>query len=308
MSQKQIVFNISAIAGLRKLWSYTKGDYRICIAILDAPVDRSHPSLIATELTTVKTLVSNSNQRGVASQHGTHIASVIFGQHNSSIQGIAPNCRGLIAPIFTENINGTLAPCSQIDLARAILQAVQQGANIINISGGQLTPSGEAYPILADAVRYCQENNVLIVAAAGNEGCNCLHIPGALPSVLAVGAMDSRGRPLDFSNWGDRYQTQGILAPGENILGAIPGSTVVSSGTSYATPIVSGIAALLLSLQLKQGQKPNPHAVRAALLKSAITCEEQPIPDCRRLLGENIGFVSPGAARSNFAFFTPFLS
>jgi cyanobactin maturation PatA/PatG family protease len=221
----------------------------------------------------------------VASQHGTHIASVIFGQHDSSIQGIAPDCRGLIAPIFTENINGALAPCSQIDLARAILQAVQQGANIINISGGQLTPSGEAYPILADAVRYCQENNVLIVAAAGNEGCDCLHIPSALPSVLAVGAMDSRGRPLDFSNWGDRYQTQGILAPGENILGAIPGNgTVVSSGTSYATPIVSGIAALLLSLQLKQGQKPNPHAVRTALLESAITCKEQPVPDCRRLL------------------------
>ncbi|MDJ0593039.1 MAG: PatA/PatG family cyanobactin maturation protease [Pleurocapsa sp. MO_226.B13] len=161
----------------------------------------------------------------------------------------------------------------------------QHGANIINISGGQLTPSGEAYPILADAVRYCSDNNILIIAAAGNDGCSCLHIPGALPSVLAVGAMNSQGIPLDFSNWGDRYQTQGILAPGENILGAIPnGSITVNSGTSYATPIVSGIAALLMSLQLKQGQKANSQTVRAALLQSAIACEEQPIPDCRRLL------------------------
>ncbi|HAA27596.1 MAG TPA: peptidase S8, partial [Cyanobacteria bacterium UBA8553] len=74
----------------------------------------------------------------------------------------------------------------------------------------------------------------------------------------------AEGIPLDFSNWGDRYQTQGILAPGENILGAIPGGgAIANSGTSYATPIVAGIAALLLSLQLKQGQKPDPKAVRS---------------------------------------------
>jgi len=90
---------------------------------------------------------------------------------------------------------------------------------------------------------------------------------------------------LGFSNWGLSYQIQGILAPGENILGASPdGGIVTNSGTSYATPIVSGIAALLLSLQLKREQKLSPITVREAILNSALGCEDDPVPDCRRLL------------------------
>jgi subtilisin family serine protease len=89
--------------------------------------------------------------------------------------------------------------------------------------------------------------------AAGNDGGECLHLPAALESVLAVGAMDAQGRPLDFSNWGQAYQSQGLLAPGENLLGAKPGGgTILRSGTSFATPIVSGIVALLLSIPQQQ--------------------------------------------------------
>ena len=149
-------------------------------------------------------------------------------------------------PVFSDSRRGTL---SQLDLARAINQAVEAGAHVINISGGELSQSGEADPILASAVSSCNQNNVLIVAATGNDGCQCLHVPAALNSVLAVGAMNAQGLPFDFSNWGEIYQTQGILAPGENILGAEPGDrTATKSGTSFATPIVSGIVALLLSI------------------------------------------------------------
>ncbi len=283
MSSK--IKNSTEIPGLIELWAETFGDPNICIAILDGPVDQSHPSLIAANLTRVETLVSGNPDLGPASKHGTHVASVIFGQHNGSIKGIAPQCRGLIFPVFKDNTDGSIAPCSQIDLARAISQAVQEGAQIINISGGELAPSDSAHPVLADTVRDCAKRGVLIVAAAGNQGCDCLHIPGALPSVLAVGAMDSLGTPLDFSNWGEKYQEQGILAPGKDILGATPnGGVATNSGTSYATPIVSSIVALLLSLQLKYKQEPNPHTIRAALLNSAINCEDKPAPDCRRLL------------------------
>ena len=178
-----------------------------------------------------------------------------------------------------------IGPSSQLDLARAISQAVQKGAHVINISGGEFSPSGTAHPILANAVRDCASLGVLIVAAAGNDGVRCSHIPGALPSALAVGAMDSTGAPLRFSNWGTRYLAQGILAPGENIEGARSGGgTALNSGTSYATPVVSGVAALLLSLQLKLGRKPDPSAVRASILESAIGCDVQPAPDCRRVL------------------------
>ena len=266
------------LAGLRELWAETLGDPRICIAILDGPVDRSHPSLVSAKLTRLDTLVPAAADHSPATQHGTHITSVIFGGHDGPVKGLAPLCRGLILPIFRGGATGDIGPSSQLDLARAISQAVQKGAHVINISGGEFSPSGTAHPILANAVRDCASRGVLIVAAAGNDGCDCLHIPGALPSVLAVGAMDSTGAPLHFSNWGTRYLAQGILAPGENIEGARSGGgTALNSGTSYATPVVWGVAALLLSLQLKLGRKPDPGAVRASILESAIGCDAQPV-------------------------------
>ncbi len=216
---------------------------------------------------------------GSMSAHGTHVASIIFGQPGSPVRGIAPKCRGIIAPIFRDES----LKVSQLDLSRAIEQAVSAGAHIINISGGQLTDEGEAEDWLEKAVQLCKDNNVLIVAAAGNDGCECLHVPAAMPTVLAVGAMDESGKPIDFSNWGETYQTQGILAPGENILGAKPGGgTIRLSGTSFATPIVSGAAALLLSLQLQRREKPNPQKVRTALLETAIPCLPTDTGDTRR--------------------------
>ncbi len=273
------------IPSVKELWDETLGDPQVCIAVLDGPVDLTHLSLVAANLSQLETLVPASANQGPALAHGTHIASVIFGQHDGPIKGISPGCRGLIVPIFSDGVNDSIAPCSQLDLARAINQALQAGAQIINISGGELSPSGTAHPLLADAVQNCTENNVLVVAAVGNDGCDCLHIPGALQSVLAVGAMNAEGLPLDFSNWGENYQTQGILAPGENVLGAKPGGgTIANSGTSYATPVVSGIAALLLSFQLKREQLLKPGIVREVLLGSAIGCDEQSTEDCRRLL------------------------
>ena len=192
--------------------------------------------------------------------------SIIFGQPDSPVPGIAPHCRGLIIPVFADD----RLRLSQLDLARAIEQAVNAGANIINVSAGQLTDEGEADTWLEKSVQLCQEKNVLLIAATGNDGCECLHVPASLPTVLAVGAMDNEGRPVNFSNWGDAYQKQGILAPGKDILGAKPGGgTTHLSGTSFATPIVSGVAALLLSLQLKRGEKPDPHGVREAILKKS---------------------------------------
>jgi len=289
-----IFTNILALPEINSLWSVSIGSPNICVAILDGLVDQSHPCFDGADLTRLPTLVSDVADRGSASQHGTHVASVVFGQHDSPVRGIAPNCRSLIVPVFTDGREGGLAPCSQIDLARAITQAVEQGANVINISGGQLTASAESDTLLANAIRLCQESNVLIVAAAGNDGCDCLHVPAALESVLAVGAMDAQGNPLGFSNWGETYQKQGILALGENILGAIPGGgTAAKTGTSFATPIVSGIVALLLSIQVQRGEKPDPHAIRDAILQSALPCNQSKGLDSRRCLVGTLNI--PGA-------------
>ena len=279
------VTNIPDIAGIKDLWAETLGDPKIRIAILDGPVDRSHYSIATGNLINLDTLVSNTLNDGPAIRHGTHIASVLLGRHNGRFFGIAPYCTYIIVPIFKDGPDNSLAPCSQLDLARAILQAIQAGAHIINISAGESSFSGTAHSLLVNAISICAAENVQVIAATGNDGCDCHNIPAVFPSVLAVGAMDSQGEPLEFSNWGESYQFEGILAPGENILGAAPcGEITINSGTSYATAIVSGIAALLLSLQLKRGLIPDPQAVRTALVSSAKGCDDLPTSDCRRLL------------------------
>jgi PatG C-terminal/Subtilase family/PatG Domain len=304
--------DVSAIPGLADLWAETRGDPAICVAVLDGPVDLAHPSLRGAQLAQIESMVPAVARRDAAGEHGTHVASMIFGQHESPVTGIAPRCRGVSIPIFASNDANTFEPCSQIDLTRAIGLAVQHGANIINISGGELSPTGIAYPHLAKVVRECARSGVLIISAAGNQGCDCLHVPAALESVLAVGGMDERGVPLWFSNWGSAYRARGILAPALGLLGAIPGGALaLRSGTSYAAPIVTGVAALLLGLHRKLAAMPGKTAlqsrpgtgqetrftrapsavevtgsnlVREALLGTAIDCSSQPVPDCRRLL------------------------
>lgn len=248
----------------------TLGSPDICVAVLDGLVDQSHECFKGASLTRLPSLVQGEAiSDGSMSSHGTHVTSIIFGQPDSSVVGLAPRCKGVIIPVFSDRRHSA----SQLDLARGIEQAVNAGAHIINISGGQVTDFGEAEGWLKNAVRLCQEKNVLLIAAAGNDGCNCLHVPAALPAVLAVGAMDASGTPLDFSNWGEAYQSQGILAPGDNILGAKPGGgTQRLSGTSFATPIVSGVAALLLSLHRQRGYPPDPQRVRQVLLQTALPC------------------------------------
>lgn len=275
MDLSKVAFDRS-IEALRGL-----SDDGVCIAVLDGPVDRSHACFQGAKIRQLATLVQQENFTGHASTHGTHVASVIFGQPGSPVTGVAPHCRGLVIPIFADDN----LMCAQLDLARAILLAIENGAHVINISGGQLSPSGEPEPLLAQAIESCARRNILIVAAAGNDSCECLHVPAAAPSVLAVGAMDHQGNPLATSNWGAAYRTQGILAPGADVIGAVPGGgTAPKSGTSFATPLVSGLVGLLASLQIKLGNTPDPHGIRAVLLKSASPCLPSASDDCLRFL------------------------
>src|SRR5262249_42012531 len=125
------------IPGLAECWAETQGEPQICVAILDSAVDRTHPSLAGARLMCVETLAACVAPGAAACEHGTHIASVIFGQPTGPVRGIVPGCRGVIVPIYGAvgaNDEGT---CSQLDLARALTAAVEHGAQVINLSGGQ---------------------------------------------------------------------------------------------------------------------------------------------------------------------------
>ncbi len=270
------------------------GEPAVCVAVLDGPVDLTHPCFAGANVRRLDTLAADPVGPGPMSVHGTHVASLIFGQPGSLVAGLAPSCRGLIAPVFRD---GAERYVSQIDLARAIEQAVQEGAHVINISGGEQSPDGQPEGTLRRALQLCEDNNVLVVAAAGNDGCSCLHVPAAVPSVLSVGALRADGKPLETSNWGEAYRSNGILAPGENIRGAAPGGGTVSlTGSSFAAPIVSGVAGLMLSAQVQQGRAIDPRAVREALLETAVPCRPRDSPECRRYL---VGVLNvPGAYAS----------
>ncbi|MER6563889.1 S8 family serine peptidase [Streptomyces sp. NPDC001027] len=260
------------------------GESRVCVAVLDGPVNLAHPCFAGADVTRLDTLVTQAAGDGPMSVHGTHVASLIFGQPGSPVVGVAPRCRGLILPVFADACDSRVP---QMDLARAIEQAVQAGAHIINISGGERTPDGHPDSMLERALRLCEERGVLVVAAVGNDGCDCLQAPAAAPSVLAVGASGIDGRPLDINNWGGAYRRNGVLAPGQDIEGADPGGGVRAlTGSSFATPAASGLAALLVAAQLRRGLPPDPRAAGGAILDTASppACMPEEAAHCRRFL------------------------
>lgn len=252
-------------------------DPDVCVAILDGPVDLTHPCFAGAPVTRADSLVLDEAGSGAMSGHGTHVASIVFGDPATGALGLAAGCRGLVVPIFTDS-SGHL---SQLDLARAIECAMNGGADVINISGGELVELGAPDPLLARTVESCERNGVLIVAATGNDGCDCLHVPAALPTVLAVGALGRNGAALPSSNFGNQYATNGVLAPGEAIPGALPGGTIAElTGSSFATPIVSALAALLLSAQRRNRGGADVAAVRRAVIASALACAQDSDPRC----------------------------
>ena len=324
--------NLTDIPGISQIWTRTKGDPRIKIAILDGAADLERSCFQGAKFSQFKpywaedielneeyyyylnlSLEFNQQQKDKKddpdhdkeeskkereaffapfppairqrielSSHATHISSTILGQHGTPAPGIAPLCTALNIPISFAN-DDFISP---INLTHAINTAWQWGANIIHIAACHPTQTGVAPDLFARAVKQCQDNNMLIVAPGGNDKGECWCIPSLLPGVITVGAMRDDGQPFKFSNYGGEYQHKGVMANGENILGAQPGTEepIKEKGTSCAAPIVTGISALLMSLQLQRGEQPNAEAVREAILNSAIPCNPEEVEEPERCL------------------------
>ncbi|GAA3383892.1 hypothetical protein GCM10020369_11550 [Cryptosporangium minutisporangium] len=254
----------------------------VCVAVLDGPVDVAHPALAGADLRVIESLVPNRPGPGPMSAHGTHVASLIFGRPGSPVRGIAPHSRGLIIPVFADDGS----PLTQWDLARAIEIAVREGADVINVSGGERSATGAPDDLLARALRLCEDSGVLVVAATGNDGLDAVQVPAAVPSVLAVGACAADGKPLPTNNWGEPYRTNGVLAPGHGLVGAVPGGgTAARSGSSFAAPVVTGAAALLLAAARGAGADPTPAAIRDVVLRTAADAPADAADHARYLEG-----------------------
>ncbi len=300
------------LPGIDHLWEYTKGDQDIHIAILDGPVNLDHESLKNANIISL----DPPETRKIRSAHGTFVSSLIFGQHPGAIKGIAPNCSGLVKSIYYEEQNGQLRSSSQTDIEQGIRMALEKGADIINISGGQgLADGSEIINTLANALQICEERGVLVVAATGNEGVNQIHIPASYPTVLAVGSINEEGDPSTFSNWAKTTTDTGLVTIGENLKGATPeqnSNLAVANGTSFSTALVSGVAGLLASLQKRSGKPKNLLEVRKTLLRSVTPCAEEEDINCERIMNGRLNikqalseFLDKHEVKPSSSFATP---
>jgi len=282
------------------------GSPSVKIGILDGLPDLSHPALDGASVQVLSAMIPPGS--AAADRHGTSVCSLIFGR--GPVRGLAPGCSGLVLPLFFRDSNeGQSRPVSQLDLARAIAFGLEGGVSIFNISAGQKSATTETESHLSQVIQQSIERRVLLVAAAGNDGCACIHLPAGVEFVLSVGALGAAGRPLATSNWADVYRQNGLLAPGENLPVAIPGGGVSNgSGTSFAAAVVSAVAGLLLSVARGEGYRLDPLDIRHILIDTAAPCELQGDGACDRYLAGTLdaaaalaGVHRAGTSRISFA-------
>ncbi|MCG8349480.1 MAG: S8 family peptidase [Chloroflexales bacterium] len=236
VSQQWALGNIQAYDA----WDTTTGG-EIRIAILDTGVDGGHPDLSGKVLPGYNALTGDGNTRD-DNGHGTAVAGLIAASADNGV-GVAGICWGCrILPIKVLNNQGS---GNDANVARGIRWAVDNGARVINMSLGGTDDS----QILRDAVDYATSRNVLIVASSGNERQegNQPNYPAAYPGVVAVGATGNTDVVTGFSNTGDYLD---LTAPGVGLWTTLPeGRYGPPNGTSFASPYVSGVAGLVITLR-----------------------------------------------------------
>lgn len=203
------------------------------VAIIDTGVDTSHDSLSGIKITEISLLNDDDSHWNLG--HGTGIASVIAGQTEDFV-GIAPSTEILSVRVLNESGEG-----DSFTVAKGIVEAVDQGADIINLSLGGMDSS----IVMDNAIEYAKLNNVLMVSAVGNEGVQGVSFPARHRDVVAVTSVDAKSRVSTFSNYGDEVD---IAAPGVGVVTAWEENEFVHfSGTSIATAFVTGALASELS-------------------------------------------------------------
>lgn len=232
---------------------------RILLATVDTGIDRLHPDLGANIWANPDELpgngvdddgngyiddiwgwdfVNNDNDPTDDNMHGTAVSSVEAGvQDGNGVAGVCPWCQLMAVKVMDANGRGALDV-----VARGIIYAADNGARVINLSLG----AAAGAQVLEDAVNYAWSKGVLVVAAAGNAGNGTPSYPAAYANAMAIASTTDQDYRSCFSQYGTNYIS--VAAPGQSILSAIPnGGYGTYSGTSLATPHVTGLGGLLFA-------------------------------------------------------------
>lgn len=220
----------------------------VTVAVLDTGVYSAHEQFVGRLLLPSLDVISDDTDPsevgpGLAWGHGTHVAGVIA--------NLAPEATILPVRVLDQNGRG-----NTFLLAYAIEWAVNQGAQVINLSLGTDANS----LILRDVVERAVEQGVIVVAAVGNGNTSAVHYPAGYAGVIGVTAVDAANRKADFANYGSDWVD--IAAPGVEIMSTVIGEQGAGyatwSGTSMSTAFVTGAAALLLAQPAAQSAAVNP--------------------------------------------------
>jgi subtilisin family serine protease len=241
---------------LRSLMNISKGRPDIVIGVIDGPVDFNHPSFNSSSLKATKEseVAACNAASSVACIHGTFVTGILCGMRDSLAPAICPESTIILRPIFNESSSGSnldvaFPSSTPKELSNAIIETVDSGASIINLSLGLSGTALIVYHELEEAYNYARQKGVIIVAAAGNQGN--IGYAALLNNkwIIPAAACDENGRLSTMSNFGPSIGIRGLMAPGVDITSTSPGGNYTKlSGTSFAAPFVTGTIALLLSV------------------------------------------------------------
>jgi len=233
-------------------WDITRGSANITIAIIDEGVETTHPDLNTSGklVTGYDAILRRDNPNPVNSKdnHGTACAGIAAaaGNNGIGISGVAPGSR-LMGVRIAQSTSGGGWSTTDSALADGIATAANRGADVLSNSWGGGSPNS----VVTNAIRHAKSNGrggkgAIVIFATGNNN-GPVSYPGNLPEVFAVAACDQSGARASFSNYGSQVD---VCAPGVEVHATTTGGGYMSnfSGTSAATPVVAGVAALVLSV------------------------------------------------------------
>lgn len=199
---------------------------------------------------------------GSGVSHGTMVAGIIGASSNNNKGGSGSSWGTKVLPIQALDDTGS---GTTLSVSQAIRYAVDHGAKVINLSLG----SESSDVVMQEQVQYAISQGVSIVAAAGNDGCDCVLYPARYTGVISVGASTNLNTRASFSSYGSALS---LVAPGVDICSTAWSQSnnsslyACGSGTSFAAPVASSVVSLMLS----QDSTLTPTQIKSALVSSAI--------------------------------------